>query len=54
MRFQIIKKTVRRVGQFDDELLIEGVEVCLSIEAHNGDAVALLDAHVIKLHKSSF
>jgi hypothetical protein len=28
VRFQIIKKTVRRVGQFDDELLIEGVEVC--------------------------
>jgi hypothetical protein len=34
---------VRRVGQLDNELLIEGVEVCLSIEPHNGDAVTFLD-----------
>ena len=58
MRFQIIEKAVRRVGQLDNELLIEGVEVCLSIEPHNGDFVTFLDAarelYFICLLNSSF
>jgi hypothetical protein len=29
VRFQIIEEALRRAGQLDDELLIEGVEVCL-------------------------
>jgi hypothetical protein len=53
VRFQIIEEALRRVGQFDDELLIEGVEVCLPIEAHNGDAVALFDAHIVQLHENA-
>src|SRR5581483_572299 len=53
VRFQIIEKAVRRMGQLDDELFIEGVEVRLPIEAHNGNAVALLDAHIVQLHENA-
>jgi hypothetical protein len=51
MRFQIIEKAVRRLCQLDDEFLIEGVEVCLPIEAYNGDADALLNGHIVQLHE---
>jgi hypothetical protein len=48
--FQIVKEAARRAGQFDDELLVEGVEVRLAVEAHDGNAATLLDAHIVELH----
>ena len=53
MRFQVIEEALRRVGQFDDELFIERIEVCLSIEAHDSHAVAPFDAHIVQLHENA-
>jgi hypothetical protein len=52
-RLPLASPPVRRVGQLHDELLIEGIEVRLPIEAHNGEAVALLDAHIVQLHENA-
>src|SRR5579864_6195750 len=50
MGFEIVEKTACRMGQLDDELLVEGVEVRLAVKAHDGDAAALFDGHIVKLH----
>ena len=50
MGLEIIEEAARRMRELDHELLVEGVEVRLAIEAHNGNGTALLNGHIVKLH----